>query len=123
MRIFIIVFGLFVITMAGFMLFRRKAFSAALLKNSESAWVHILAVVVRLAFGLVLVLYAAQSHFPLTLQIIGWIGITAGVILALTPPAKFRQLIKWAFEKFTPYMPIAATFALLFGAFLIYAVY
>jgi len=77
---------------------------------------------IRIAIGIVLILYAAQSRFPLALEIIGWIAIAAGVALALMPPAKFRQLINWAFERFGKYTRAAAFFAVLFGAFLIYAV-
>jgi hypothetical protein len=122
MKTFIIIFGIFIIVMAGFMLLRPKDFGATLMKYSEALWMHILAVAVRLAFGIVLVLYADQSRFPLALQIIGWIGIAAGVILAFTPRAKFTQLVKWAFERFSAYIQIAAFSALLFGGFLIYAV-
>jgi len=121
-KIFIVLFGLFVILMAGWMLLRPKDFAAVLLENSESKWMHVLASVVRLIFGIVLLLYASNSHFPLTLQIIGWIGIVAGISLALTPRKKFTRLIQWAFEKFSPYMQISALFAALFGGFLIYAV-
>ena len=75
-----------------------------------------------IAIGIALVLYAGQSQFPLTLQILGWIAIAAGVILALVPQAKFEQLIKWAFDRFRKYTRAAALIAVLFGAFLIYAV-
>lgn len=122
MKIFIIIFGIFIIVMAGFMLLRPKDFTSVLVRHAETAWMHILASVVRLVFGLVLVLYAAQSNFPLTLHILGWIGIVAGVTVALIPHAKFTRLVKWAFERFAPYTRFAALFAALFGGFLIYSV-
>jgi len=122
MKIFIILFGLFIIAMAGLMLLRAKFFTETMIKHAESAWMHILAASVRIVFGLVLVLYADQSRFPLTLHIIGWIGIVAGVLLALLPRAKFARLINWALKQFTRYIPVGALFAIIFGGFLIYAV-
>ena len=122
MRIFIIGFGLFIIAIAGAMALRPKRFGDTLLRHVGTTWMQVLAAAVRIVGGIVLVLYAGQSRFPLTLQIVGWIAIVAGVIVALMPAAKFTQLINWAFERFSRYTQVAALFAVLFGVFLIYAV-
>ena len=122
MKIFIILLGIFIFIMAGAMTLRPKLFIDTMLRYAETAWMQILAAAVRIAIGVVLVLYAGQTHFPLTLQIIGWIAIAAGVIIALMPAAKFIQLVNWALGRFSRYTRIAALFAVLFGAFLIYAV-
>jgi len=122
MKIFIILFNLFILAMAGFMAFRPKQFTESLLKLSNAVWLHVLAAVARIAIGIALILYADQSRFPLTLQILGWLAVVAGVILALVPRAKFIHLMHWAFERFARYTRIAAAFAVLFAGFLIYAV-
>jgi hypothetical protein len=122
MKNLIILFGLFAIMMAGAMALRPKQFAGTLLRYAETVWMQVLAAAVRIGMGVILVLYAAQSNFPLILQIIGWIAIAAGVVIALMPAAKFTRLINWAFERFSRYARIAAVFGVLFGAFLIYAV-
>lgn len=122
MKAFIILFNLFILAMAGFMAFRPRQFTETLLKLSEAVWLHVLAAAARIAIGIALILYADQSRFPLTLQILGWLAIFAGVILALVPRAKFIRLMHWAFERFARYTRIAAVFAVLFAGFLIYAV-
>jgi len=122
MRIFIIGFGIFIIAIAGAMALRPKRFGDTLLRYVGATWMQVLAAAVRIVGGIVLVLYAGQSRFPLTLQIIGWIAIAAGVIVALMPAEKFTRLINWAFERFSRYTQVAALFAVLFGVFLIYAV-
>jgi hypothetical protein len=122
LKIFIILFNLFILAMAGFMAFRPKQFTETLLKLSDAVWLHIGAAGVRIVIGIALILYADQSRFPLTLQILGWAAVVAGVIFAFVPRAKFIRLMHWAFERFSPYMRIAAVFAVLFAGFLIYAV-
>ena len=122
MKTLIILFGLFIIGMAGLMAVRPKLFIDKLMQFADSVWMHVLAAAVRIVMGLALVLYADQSRFPLTLHIIGWIAIIAGVIIALVPHTKFTRLIRWVFDRFAPYTRIAAVFAVLFGGFLIYAV-
>jgi hypothetical protein len=122
MRIVIILFGIFIILMSGIMLARPKSITDFMLRQAGEPWLHVAAVAVRIVLGIALVLSACQSRFPLALEIIGWIAIAAGVILALTPPAKFRRMIKWAIDRFGRFMRPAAVAALLFGAFLVYAV-
>jgi hypothetical protein len=122
MKIFIILFNLFILAMAGFMALRPRQFTATLLNLSENVWLHLLAAVARIAIGIVLILYADQARFPLTLQILGWLAIVAGISIALLPRAKFIRLMQWAFERFARYTRVAALIALLFAGFLIYAV-
>ena len=122
MNVFVILFGLFIIVMAGFMALNPKRFTDIMLQFSDSVWMHVGAVAVRIVLGIVLILVADQSRFPMALHIIGWIAIVAGVMIALVPHAKFTQLIHWVFSKLARYTRIAAIFALLFGGFLIYAV-
>ena len=122
MKTLIILFGLFIIGIAGLMAVRPKLFADKLMQSVGSVWIHVLAAAVRIVMGIALVLYAEQSRFPLALHIIGWIAIVAGVIIALVPHTKFTRLIRWVFDRFAPYTRIAAVFAVLFGGFLIYAV-
>lgn len=122
MKIFIILFNLFILAMAGFMAFRPRQFIDSLLRVSDQFWVHVLAVVARITIGAALVLYADQSRFPLALQILGWVAIVAGIALALVPRSKFIRLMRWAFERFSHYARVAALFAVAFAVFLIYAV-
>ena len=56
------------------------------------------------------------------MQVIGWIAVVAGVILALIPPAKFQRLISWAFDRFGRYTRMAGLAAVVLAGFLIYAV-
>jgi len=121
-KVLIIVFGLFVVVAAGSLALRPKTLTEFLLRHAAETWLHVLAAAMRILIGVALLLYASQSRFPMTLQILGWVAVAAGIIVALVPPSKFKQLITWAFERFGSYTRAAALAALVFGVFLIYAV-
>lgn len=122
MQVLIILFSLLIILMAGALLFKSKEMTEFLLKNSGRNWMQVVAAAVRIVIGILLVLYAPQSRFPLALQVIGWLAVAAGVVIALIPPSKFQRMIHWVFERFGRYTRWAALGAVLFGGFLIYAV-
>ena len=122
MKWFIIAFGGFIAVMAGAMAIRPAAFMDYMLKHAGDMWFHVLAAGMRIVLGIVLILYAPESRFPLVLQILGWIALVAGIVLAVLPPSRFKQLMGWVVEKFRGFVRIAAMAAILFGAFLIYAV-
>jgi len=122
MKLFIILFGVFVLVMAAVLVFRPKVLNEFLIRHAGKPWMQIGAAVMRIAIGIALILYAGQTRFTLALQILGWVALTAGIIVALIPPARFKRLVEWAFERFGAYTRVAAIAAVLFGGFLIYAV-
>lgn len=122
MQYLIMAFGLFILASAGLLVIRPAAFTAFMLKNADRSWLHLAAVGVRLALGIVLLVYAPSSNFPLTLKILGWIALVAGIVLALIPSSKFNRMIHWVFDRFGRFTRVAGVLAVLFGAFLIYAV-
>jgi len=121
-QLLIIAFGLFVVVMTAVLVLYPEKLTEFLLHHAGDVWMHVLAAVMRITIGVALLLYASHSRFPQTLQILGWIALIAGVMVALIPPARFKQLITWAFERFGAYTRIAAVAALIFGVFIIYAV-
>jgi len=122
MNYFIILFGLFIVVIAFVMLIKPALFNDSMRRFTGTASMYILAIAIRLGIGIVLLIYANQSSFPLTLQIIGGISILAGVILAVISRVRFEELITWMLDRFAQYTRVAALIALLFGVFLIYAV-
>jgi hypothetical protein len=77
---------------------------------------------VRFILGVVLIVIAGDSRFPILLQIIGGMSIAAGAILVMLPRARFEQLITWLLGRFGNYVRIGSVVPFLFGGFLIYAV-
>ena len=104
------------------MLFRPARFLDHMQRYSHTASMHAMAVAVRVVLGIALIFYAEQSKFPLVLQILGWLSVIAAAILAVIPHKRFTKLINWIVERFAGYARAGASAAVIFGAFLIYAV-
>lgn len=90
---------------------------------SKSLQLHVFAVVVRLFLGIVFVTSAQSSKFPLTLEVIGWLFITAGIMLSVIGRNNFKKLVGWGLTLLPKYGRASGAFAILFGGFLVYAIF
>ena len=89
--------------------------------NLDKLSLHITAVVVRLAIGVLLITQANISNYPLTIEVLGWLSIIAALTFAVMGRGNFKRLMSWALSLLRPYGRIGGLFAAVFGAFLIYA--
>ncbi len=91
-------------------------------RKLESLGLHILAVVVRIIIGVALIICAAESKYPTTILILGWISIVAASVLGIMGRTNFRRLMSWALSLKPSFGRIGGFLAILFGGFLIHAV-
>ncbi|MDB4223238.1 hypothetical protein N9850_05665 [Granulosicoccus sp.] len=121
MTISIILFGTLVL-LAGILLLVNPEIIFGFLRDSiENRAVHLIAVMVRLIFGILLITQSSVSRFPLGIEILGWVFIVAGCCLALIGRNKFRNLMSWVLIKFKPFGRLTGVIAIGFGGFLVYA--
>ena len=90
-------------------------------KHAEKPVVHILAVVIRFLFGLLLLAVADQSSLPMALKILGWVSLIAALALALIGRNNFRRLMAWALGFPKQYRRMGGLLAMILGGFIIYA--
>jgi hypothetical protein len=91
-------------------------------RHLESLSMHILAVVLRVILGLALIVCAAASKFPTAILVLGWVSIVAAAVLAIVGRRNFKRLMSWALGLAPHFGRIGGLLAILFGAFLVYAV-
>ncbi len=118
----VLLFGIFILLAGIIVLAKPDSILSLFRKNSESNGLYDLAVIARLILGITLLIYADQSKYPLALQILGWLSVTAAIILLATGRSRFKKLITWALGLAPTFMRITGLFAILLGGFLIYAV-
>ena len=122
MNYFIILFGLLILFLGVMILAKPEPIFAVLGRNSESLTLHIVAVVVRFILGTALVTYAGESKFPLALQVIGWLSISAAFLLIVIGRSNFKSLLAWGFSFASSIGRVVGFVAILFGVFLIFSV-
>ena len=79
------------------------------------------AIGVRVIFGVVLLLGASDSRFPVVLYVLGGIALVTAVALALLGATRTDRLVQWWFGQPLGLIRTWLLGAVLFGAFLVYA--
>ncbi len=118
----ILLFGVLT-SLGGVVLIIRPEFIFSILtKYGDSLSIQIFAVIVRILFGVALVIGASESKYPIVLQILGWLLISAALVIGGIGRERFKKLVKWSVKLPTLIYRLASVLSILFGCFLIYAV-
>ena len=122
MNYIVILFGAATLVAGIIILINPETVFGLLRRKSESPGMHILAVVVRIILGVALLLCAAESKYPTTILIIGWISVLAAAVLGVMGRTNFKRLMSWALGLAPSFGRIGGLLAILFGGFLVHAV-
>lgn len=121
MNLIIYLFAFFIV-MAGIVLMLRPAVLMDFLEsNSDKTWIYASAIAVRALLGWILIQQSTLSRFPLVIEVLGWLMILAALFLLLLGHSRFMSLVRWLTSKLGHLSRLAGVFALVFGAFLVYA--
>lgn len=91
-------------------------------KYEGSAVLYGLAVVVRALLGILLVVVAPATKFPLALAALGWLAIAAAVFIAAMGRARFAKLMSRVLSIPVALARVSGVVTMLLGGFLVYAV-
>lgn len=119
---FILAFGGLTVIAGAIIVFRPDLIFGYFRRHLDALAIHILAIVVRMILGMALIVHAGESRFPATLEVLGWLSLTAAVVLGALGRIRFKRLMQWALSLGSSYGRSAGAVAVLFGGFLIYAV-
>ena len=121
MSVIVIIFGALILAAGMVIIINPDIVFGFISKHREKLGLHILAVVVRLALGVLLIYLSDTSRYPLVVAIIGWISIIAAIALAVAGRTNFKRLISWAMSLQKSYGRIGGFLGVCFGGFLVYA--
>lgn len=122
MNYIILVFGTLIAFGGVALLIKPYIIFSVFTKHANSIGLHLFAIIVRVVLGVVLVIGASESRFPVILQVLGWLSISAALVLGVIGRTRFRNLIRWATKLALPFRSLTGIFSILFGGFLVYAV-
>ena len=121
MTLILITFGIMIATAGVVLLIAPALLWNFLEQNKGKPWILALAIGVRIILGLLLILSASESRFPLVIQVLGWVAIAAAVILAMMGKTRFEKLMEWVLRSVKPFARIGGLVAIAFGYFIAYA--
>ena len=117
----IIVFGLITFIAGAIIVINPETIFGLIRHKLEKLSLQLLAIVIRLALGILLIQYADESKFPAAIEIIGWLSIAAAITFSFIGRQRFVDLMTWAPSLLKPYGQVGGVIAIAFGGFLIYA--
>ena len=121
MALLIIMFGALTLLAGFIIIFNPEILFGFLRNNLDKPALHVVAVVVRLALGVLLISQAGISRFPMIIEALGWLSIIAALTFAVIGRRNFTRLMSWALSLSIPFGRFGGVFAAAFGIFLIYA--
>jgi hypothetical protein len=122
MHTLIFLFSVFLIAMGAIILMKPSAVFDLLERHKRAPTLQMIAVVVRVLLGVALIVAAPASKFPLTLAVIGWVAVFAGVLVAAMGRSRFIQLMEWVTKVLPKNAILMGVIAIMLGSFLAYAI-
>ncbi len=117
----VLAFGVFIIFVGIFMLFRPKKVRATLRKASSTNFINYTEITIRLIPAVALILYSNFSKFPEAFKIFGWIMVITSLILYIIPRKMHHKFSMTSADILKPiYFQLISPFAFLFGGLIIY---
>ena len=97
---------------------------AQLLRAVRAAWQYraalFVAVMVRFLVGVLLVMAAPHSRFPLAFEILGWLAIAAALLIPVIGRERIGRLLDWWSRRSHSGIRLWSLAGLAFGCFLVY---
>lgn len=120
---FVVLFGLLIVSTCLWAFFKPQwlfKFAEPILKQD---WLMFLAVGVRVALGIALLLVAQGSAFPLAFKILGGIAIVAAIALPFIGIARIKALVDWMERLPTIAIRLWMLLGIALGGFLLFGVW
>jgi len=92
-------------------------------KYGETTGLHVFAIIIRIILGIALIMAAADSKYPIVLQISGWLTLIVVLVLSAIGRERFKSVIKWSLSMKPGFQRLMGFLGILFGFFLFHAVY
>lgn len=97
-----------------------------LIRMVKSVWdrkasIH-LAVIVRVVLGVLLILVAPSTKFPIAFLVLGWLAIVAAIVIPLAGRERIGRLLSWWEHRSALVVRLWCLLGVVFGAFLIYGI-
>ena len=121
MKLIIKIFAILLVLAGISLLITPKFIIGWLEANTENTSLYISAIVVRFIFGILFLVAAKESAYPMVIKILGTLFIIAAIIFMLMGQESFQHLMASLILRFKPFAPVSGILSIAFGGFLIYA--
>lgn len=122
MAYIIIIFGILVILGGVIILIKPDRVIRIFIKYKNSLGFHSGAIIARIILGIALVAGSPGSRYPLILEALGWLTLTAAAVLCIMGRNRFIKMIELVIGAPQAFKRVMGFLGILFGCFFIHAV-
>ena len=121
MKLIIKLFGILLL-LSGILLLIKPEFVFGWIENNvENTSLYLIAILVRLVFGVLFIVAARESKYPRVIKFLGYLFVLAALTLIFVGQENFQNFIISLFPHVTPYAPLAGLLSIVFGGLIIYS--
>lgn len=92
-----------------------------ILSNLNQFWFYISVIVGRLSLGILLIIAAKESKYPIAIKVLGYLAVIAALGFLFIGHGNFENFLSTLITKAKPLTPISGVISLVAGVLLIYA--
>ena len=89
--------------------------------NSNNTSFYIFAIIFRLILGIIFIIGAGGSKYPVVFKIFGYFMILAAIVLLIIGQNQFQDLVHSIISNVRPFAPVSGLFAVALGGFILYS--
>ncbi len=121
MKLIIKLFGILAILSGISLLINPEIIFGWIEGSMENTSFYIFAIVVRLVFGIILIIAAKESKYPGVIKFFGYLAIITAIIFIFIGQESCHDFISSLIPEIKPYAPLIGVIDIAIGVFLIYA--
>lgn len=121
MKLIIKLLGILILLIGVSLLIKPEIIFGWIEANLENRSLYIFAIVFRLAFGILLIIAAKKSNYPVVIKVIGFIAVIAAIVLIAIGQKSFQEFATSVIPDIRPYTAVVGLAAMVIGGFIVYA--
>ncbi len=121
MKLFIILLGILLMVSGIYWLINPEIVAGLIEGNLEKSSLYLAAIIGRLVIGILFLISANESKFPITIKVLGSMALIAAIVFIFIGHEGFTDFISSIMSIFKSYGRIGGLVCLIFGSFIIYA--
>jgi hypothetical protein len=121
MKLIIKLLGILIVLIGVSLLIKPEFVFGWIEDNMLNNSLYIFAIVMRLVFGIILIIAAKGSKYPGVIKFFGYLAVLAAIIFIFMGQKNFMDFVSSGIPAIKPYAALVGLVAILIGGFLIYA--
>ena len=121
-QIIIFLFGIAICIVCALGIYAPSRLIQAVIKNWNKTWGIYAAVIVRILLGVLLIIAAPETRFPVVFKTLGWLSIIAAIVIPFIGRTRLNRFMNWFTNLSPTLVRLWLLFGIVFGGFLIFSI-